>query len=108
MTTHAEWSVSTPQARILRTKCSLTFLFLSLSLLFLLLAHCVASSPTLPRPFSDPSPTLDQVNAERGPVGLSRGLSFFKAVAAVMDEPDLAPLVEAIPDEVLKAHRAFR
>jgi len=40
--------------------------------------------------------------------GLSRGLGFFSAVTDVMNEPDLKPKVEEIPDAVLTAHLAYK
>jgi hypothetical protein len=39
---------------------------------------------------------------------LGKALGFFKAVAEVMLEPDIAPKIDAIPDAVLRAHIAYK
>jgi hypothetical protein len=39
---------------------------------------------------------------------LGKALGFFKAVTEVMLEPDIAPLIDAIPQAVLEAHQAYK
>eukprot|EP00613_Pedinella_sp_CCMP2098_P026046 CAMPEP_0171702948 /NCGR_PEP_ID=MMETSP0991-20121206/11872_1 /TAXON_ID=483369 /ORGANISM="non described non described, Strain CCMP2098" /LENGTH=685 /DNA_ID=CAMNT_0012292333 /DNA_START=62 /DNA_END=2119 /DNA_ORIENTATION=+ len=50
-----------------------------------------------------------KINAATGinAANISKGLGFFSAVSDVMEEPDIAPKVEAIPDSVLAAHLEY-